>query len=101
MPTVAELFKFGLIQGLRMLKQLLLLYPVNICLFLLVVILIIHRIVRKILPKSKFNKVYTPLKHEFNCTDEIRVLKKEVREVQSELIDIIKKSKKGEIEGEE
>ena len=46
-----------------------------------------------IMPKKKFSKVYAPLKHNDNSPEEVKVLKKEIREVQSEMIEILKKVK--------
>ena len=62
-PAVTELFRFALITGLEVLKKLLLLFPVNLCIFVIIIVLIFHKVVKMIRPKQKFNKVYVPLKH--------------------------------------
>jgi len=75
-PTITQLFKFAIISILEIIKKAILTYPVNICLFLIICLIIFHKITRLILPKAKFNRTYTPLKHNENIIEDIRILKK-------------------------
>ena len=78
-PTLTQLFKFALISILQTIKNVILLYPVNICLFVIICLIIFYKVTKLILPKAKFNHVYIPLKHNENSPEEIRVMKKEFR----------------------
>lgn len=75
-PSITRLFKFGLISSLELIKKAVLTFPVNISIFVIIVFIIFYKISKMLLPKPKFNKVYTPLKHNDNSVEEMRVLKK-------------------------
>ena len=68
-PTITELFKFALVETLTMAKKVILLYPVNMCLFVIICVVIFHKVSKLVLPKSKFNRIYTPLKHNENSPE--------------------------------
>ena len=92
-PALTELFRFALVTGLELVKKILLLFPVNLLIFIVIIIVAFHKLVKMIVPKQRFSKTYTPLKHNDNSAEEVKVLKKEIREVQSEMIEILKKVK--------
>jgi hypothetical protein len=68
-PSATSLFRFALITALEGLKKLILLYPLNLIIFALGCIFILNRLVRKILPKPKFEATYAPLKHNENSPE--------------------------------
>jgi len=62
-PAITELFRFMLITILQLIKKGLLLFPVNLVIFVIIVVFIFHKVVRMVTPKEKFNQVYRPLQH--------------------------------------
>ncbi len=54
-PSILELFRFGLISSLQLLKSFLLLYPLNVFLLIIIVFLTCYKIAKMILPKPIFN----------------------------------------------
>jgi hypothetical protein len=91
-PSLLDLFRFGLVTALEAIRSVLLLYPVNLLIFCVVVVAVVNSIASRFKGKRKFSAVYTPLKHHENSLEEVKLLKKEVRDVQTELINMLKKA---------
>ena len=64
MPSLTELVRFGLVETLRAVKSLLLLYPLNIFIFFLTVYVAVRRMSFFFMKEKKqFRAVYDPLPH--------------------------------------
>jgi hypothetical protein len=62
-PNIPELIRFALLSLLNSLKSLLLTYPINVVLLLLLVLAFVHRITSTFKKDKKFKAVYVPLQH--------------------------------------
>lgn len=69
-------------------------------LFVVVVALAVSWATSSFKRRQKFKATYLPLQHRESSLEELRFLKKEVREVQGELIAMLKKNKENTEESE-
>jgi hypothetical protein len=91
-PSVTGLLRFAFVEALRAIKTVLLFYPLNVLLLCLFLFLAVHRITSKFGGKKRFKAVYELLPHHDSAVEELKLIKKEVRDVQADLIAIIKNS---------
>lgn len=90
-PSLTAMLKFGCVEALRGMKSLLLFYPLNIFLLCLLVFVIVNRLSSSIFKrKTQFKAVYVPLQHRESPLEDIKLVKKEIREVQADLIALLK-----------
>lgn len=89
-PPIATLFKFATIELLKAIKGVLLLYPINVLLLTLTLYLIVNRITSRFARKKKFKATYQPLPHQDSPLEELKLIKKDVRDVQADLIALLK-----------
>lgn len=91
-PSLTAMLKFGCVEALRGLKSLLLFYPLNVFLLCLLVFVIVNRLSSSIFKrKTQFKAVYAPLPHHDSPLQDIKLFKKEIREVQADLIALLKR----------
>lgn len=62
-PSPVVLFKFALTQLLTLIRSVVLLYPVNLLIFVAALYLLIRGITKKIMKKPPFEAKYKPLPH--------------------------------------
>ena len=75
-PSLLELFRFGLIMFLQSVKNLLLIYPINVAIFSILIFAIVFKLINRFRGKQPFKAVYSPLKHQDNSVEEVKLLKK-------------------------
>ncbi len=57
-PNLAELLRFAILSLLRSIKHVLLLYPINVLLFIIILALIIHKAISPFKKRRKFEATY-------------------------------------------
>jgi hypothetical protein len=62
-PSLTVLLKFGFVEALKAVKSVLLFYPLNVLLLVVVVFAIVHRATSVFKGKTQFKAVYSPLPH--------------------------------------
>ena len=92
-PNVTEYFKFAFITVLQAIKTVLLCYPINVALFAALTLYLINRVASIFQGKKKFEAVYEPRPHQENSLEEVKLLKKEIRAVQADLIELLRQSR--------
>ena len=62
-PTITELLRFSIITVLEVIRKGLLLYPLNLVIFLIFICLIFNKLIGLLMPRKTFSKTYAPLRH--------------------------------------
>jgi len=92
-PNLTEYFRYAFVTVLEAIKTVLTCYPINVVLFLSLTLYLINRVTGMFQGKRKFEAVYEPRPHQENSLEEVKLLKKEIRAVQADLIELLKQSK--------
>jgi DNA integrity scanning protein DisA with diadenylate cyclase activity len=95
-PNVTEYFRFAFITVLQAVKTVLTCYPINVLIFFALTLYLVNKIASFFQGKKKFSETYEPRQHQENSLEEVKMLKKEIRAVQTDLIELLKKSKPAE-----
>ena len=90
---MTEYFRFAFITVLQAIKSVLTCYPINVTIFFTLTLYLINKIASVFQGKKKFDATYEPRPHQENSLEEVKMLKKEIRAVQSDLIEFLKKSR--------
>lgn len=85
-PSLAQLLKYWLNQIIDITITVLLTYPVNVLLFVLIIFVTVYKIINRFFGDKSFRAKYKPLEHRDNFVNEVKLLKKDIREMQSEMI---------------
>lgn len=75
-PSLLELFRFGLVMFLQSVKDVLLIYPINVAIFCILIFAVVFKLIGRFRAKQPFKAVYSPLKHQDNNVEEVKLLKK-------------------------
>ena len=75
-PSLLHIFKYAVGELLKMLRSLLLLYPVNLLIFVAVIFIMLRKITSRFSKKPVFEEKYSPLPHVDSADDEAKVLKR-------------------------
>ena len=85
-PSFTSLLKFWLNQLLDIIINVFTTYPINVAVFSLVIFFVVYKILRKFFGDHSFQAKYKPLEHKQNFVNEVKNLKKEIREMQGQMI---------------
>jgi hypothetical protein len=75
-PSLLELFRFALVVFLQSVKDVLLIYPINVAIFCILIFALVFKLISRFKGKQPFKAVYSPLKHQDNSVEEVKLLKK-------------------------
>lgn len=92
-PNLTEYFRYAFITVLQAVKTVLTCYPVNAVLFVSLMLYFVSRVAGMFQAKRKFEAVYEPRPHQENSLEEVKLLKKDIRTVQADLIELLKQAK--------
>ena len=91
-PSITTLLKFFFNQVIDIIINCLTTYPLNLLIFVTGVFVVVYCCLSAAFGEKLFKAKYNPLPHKQNLFNEMKLLKKEIREIQTDIIDMKKKS---------